>query len=87
MKIPVHPTGSFQNEYHEEVVEPMMAKSPTPESIELEAPARAHCKRPMRTVPERALPNIRIVVDMIGAQKVIILIGKKTKIGSVKRLK
>ena len=69
--------GSFQNG---DV--PIVPTTPKAPKIALEAEPKAHWIRPMRIVPDKQLPNIRIVVEIIGAHMVMRLTGRKTKIGS-----
>ena len=75
-KILVQP-GSFQKG---EV--PIVPTTPRAPKIALEAELRAHCKSETRIVPDKQLPNIRIVVETIGAHMVMRLTGRKMNIGS-----
>ena len=75
-KILVQP-GSFQNG---EV--PIVPTAPKALKIAVEAAPRAHWRRETRMVPDKQLPNIRIVVETIGAHMVMRLTGRKMKIGS-----
>ena len=69
--------GLFQND---EV--PIVPTTPKASKIPLEAELRAHCTSPTRIVPDKQLPNKRIVVETIGAHMVMRLTGRKMKIGS-----
>ena len=69
--------GSFQKD---EV--PMVPTTPKRSKIPLEALLKAHCRSVTRMVPDKQLPNIRIVVETIGAHMVMRLTGRKMKIGS-----
>ena len=61
---------------------PMVPTTPKASKIPLDAELRAHWTKPTRMVPDKQLPNRRIVVETIGAHMVMRLTGRKMKIGS-----
>ena len=63
---------------------PVICKeTPNEEKMLAERFEVAHWIKVIKTVPARQLPNIRIVVEIIGDHIVIKLTGKKIGIGSI----